>query len=280
MAFLKNIVKLYSPMIMSCAVIIFSFFIKYNSNSLTLFDINIGFITFQHISVTSNIFISKIIFVMLAILPLLSYLTYDFTTFFEEYVEMDVYYDRLGLTKSLSAFSSTELKALNIVSENYEESKNKYYKELDDKLIKEGIMQKGDLFFSVKNGVVHSKGSTSFIVKKTKRAIQSYVIKESEGQIMHELNKCHFNSIFGKINSSDDQITLSLSDIYLKHKAILKPHFRQTISVKNIFKGADGHRVLHGLTKINFFPYPKYSNTVYLYENDGLLIPIGYAVYH
>lgn len=250
-----------------------------------LFDLNIGFLSIKDISASSNLLLVRTFLFLFGIVPLTAYLTYDYSSFFEDHLEMDVYYDKGGLDKSLNVFTKKELQHLKILIHNYKRQQVEYYKELDKKLIKENLLNEGDSFFSVSNLVIHSVGCTSFIVEKTKNSFQDYTIKESKGFITHELEaalltKCYFTSTFHKINSPDDHLRPTLFEIFFKHQIVIKPQFHQTISVKNILKGVEGHHTLHGLTKISFFPYPRYYNTIYLYEDNGKFIPIGYAVYH
>ena len=115
--------------------------------------------------------------------------------------------------------------------------------------------------------------------------LQKYFIRESSGELTHSLEQpgkmnVTFKTIFDKVNSQNDYLNPSLHDIYVRQEIILKPIFKQIIAENVRSEGVIFHHTLYGLTKVTFFPFPEYGNTIYLFETDDkLLIPIGYAIY-
>lgn len=261
----------------------FVFLIKKSDKRPKEIVLNIfGFVHFP-VSIT-NVYVIKVLLMIFAFLFLSYYLFMDFSSFFPERLEMQVYFSPQKLKENLSLYSEAELKERNIIYNNFEKYQDEYYRNLDDRLKKlvNDTMLEG--FFTRNKTDIHSEGETTFIVEKIK-GIHNYYIKESNGQLNHILaeartEKFEFRSLFEKHKSDNDFINPSLWDIILRHEIIIMPSFKE--SIVEIYSSSNtkyDHR-LYGLTKIYTFPYPKFSNTIYLYEKPNIgLIPIGYAVY-
>ena len=280
---LWNIIKLYTPFIMSILIIWFVFLIKKSDKSPKEIVLNLfGFVHFP-VSITNN-YIIKVFLMIFAFLCLSYYLFMDFSSFFPQRLEMQVYYSPQKLKENLSIYSEDELTARHIIYNNFEKYQDEYYRNLDERL-KQIVVDTTLLGFFTRNKIdIHSEGETTFIVEKIK-GIHNYYIKESNGQLNHILaearsDKFEFRSLFEKDKSDYDFINPSLWDITLRHEIIIMPSFKE--SIVEIYSSSNtkfDHR-LYGLTKIYTFPYPKFSNTIYLYEKPNVgLIPIGYAVY-
>lgn len=271
------ILKLYGPIAVSLMLFFILFKIKDSSKTVTI-PLSIGFIGTQ-IDVKSKTL--KQLLTFLSIIAVFSsYLVYDYSTFFPEQLEMEVFFDKEGIESSLKNYDKDELELLSVV-EDYEKYKDIYYHDLDDAVNK---MISIDSFYSFSNGVLHGYGSTVFKVKKIE-GIQNYYIVKSEGSIKHVLERPNemeisFVSYFEKIKSRNDYLKPTLADIYLKQEIIIKPMFKQIIAENKKSSGTTFNHILYGVTKIHFFPFPYFENTIYLFKyKDVGLIPIAYSIY-
>jgi len=224
--------------------------------------------------------IQKIILIALSIASLTAYLFYDFSKYFPQKLKMEVYFDNDGIVKCLSLFSTKELDKLNILYSDYEKHQLEYYELINKEARKLLKME----FFTINNKDIHSEGETSIIVDKV-AGIHNYHIKESKGELKQIVEKPkseikYFYTFFEKHHTAADKLTPSFNDIFIKNRVILKPRFKQIITVNIKSYGKKFDHVLGGYTIIKLFPYPRFSNTLYLLEVDSVgLIPIGYAVY-
>ncbi len=274
------LLKLYIPLFISLVLFVSIFFLKINPNDST--KISLSFFGFLNYNIPiSNINLIRFLLLVSTVFLLSTYLFYDYSDFFPKRLTMEVFFDKEGIRQNiLNYFNDEDLKKLNI-PQNYEQYQEIYYSDLDSEL-KKIITSKH--FFTVRNGIIHSEGSTTFFVEKI-HGIQKYFIKESKGELTHVLeqpgkNKVIFRSFFEKINSSNDYISPSIIDIFIRHEIILKPMFKQIIAEEFRSDGTIFHHTLLGITKVKMFPYPEYGNTIYFFKtNNNLLIPIGYAVY-
>lgn len=245
-------------------------------------DIKMGFGLFGFsINIPISLFfIKKIAALVLSVFSLLSYLFFDFTQLFPTRLSMEVFFDIEGINKCLSLYSVKELNELKIITNDIE----KYQKEYYDTINIEAQKILRIPFFNLNRKDIHSEGETSFIVEKVK-GIQNYHIKESKGELKHfiereKTSKIEFYTFFEKMSCANDTLTPSFKDIVVKNRIILKPRFKQIITQKVKEKGKIFNHVLCGYTVLSFFPFPKYSRTIYLLEQINVgLIPIGYAVY-
>lgn len=273
-------VKLYGPLLLFLILMIIVFTVK-KSDKMTYINLNLLGLAQYRISI-SNVILSRVMILLTALISLSAYLYCDYSKFFpNDKLKMEVFFEKKGIQESLKAFTKQELNELNIVSENYEKYQSVYYNDLDKELRK---ILHTQCFFTLKDGIIYSEGETSFVIEKI-AGLQNYYIRESKGELNHVLERPNdkqisFKSFFEKVNSSNDYLTPSLIDIYIKHAVILKPRFKQIIAEYYRSDGVIFHHTLYGITKIKLFPFPMYSNTIYLYENKTVgLIPIGYAVY-
>lgn len=272
------IIKLYGPLIVFALLIITSIFLKKSASesSVTLNLLGLA----QYKVPISNIAVLRMLIIISAFAILSLYIFYDYTKFFPKSFNMEVFFDEEGIKICLGDFTDKELRNMNIV-DNYEEYQDIYYNDLDKELKK---LLSLELFFTLKRGLIHSEGETTFIVEKID-GIQNYHISKSEGRLTHylerpELKDIFFKSYFEKVNSKNDYLTPSLLDIYIKREVIVKPMFKQIIAENYKSNGVIFHHVLYGLTKIHFMPYPHYGNTIYLFKLENIgLIPIAYAIY-
>jgi hypothetical protein len=231
------------------------------------------------IPVTSKL-VGRALFLTCSLAFLLYYPSLDFGEFFQQYLEMEVFYDQPGINESLAVFTPQELKSLGYDGKNAALS-SIYYTDLDKKL--KEIMRL-DQFFLLKDGIVHSKGATSFKVTKVS-GINNYYISESKGEVVHVLERPQlppvaFKSFFEKLPSPYDYIRPSLRNMLIDQSIVLRPRFKQLLAEQNKAEGTLFDHILVGATKVFILPLPRFSNTVYFSELPGVgLVPIGYAVY-
>lgn len=204
----------------------------------------------------------------------------DYSKFFPTFYGMNTYFDNAGIEKSLDEFTENEIEELNI-AENWKQKKSDYLNSLSQEISEKlGIKN----FFNNGTENIHSKGSTSFVVKKVK-GWQTYHIQTASGQLTHTLEIpntpiTQFTSKFELLNRSNNFIKADLVDIYINWTKILKPYFKQLASISNNEAETLYHHNLVACIKVRFFPVASIGNTIYLVKGENnSWIPIGYAVY-
>lgn len=269
-----DILKLYAPFISSVALIIWALKTSFGSTPIvTISRFGFDFVLTRNLA-------GKIAIIVGVISLLSTYIYLDYSKFFPSHFEMEVFYDEQGIERSLSVFTSEELQALGCLKFN-KYGAEKYYRSLDERL---GLLLHYKGFFSVRDGIVHSKGETSFKVQQTD-GVHNYYISDVNGELAHTLEMAgkpsvNFLSFFEKLPSPNDYVRPPLLELFLKQEVIIAPKFKQILAEKNRSDGVIFDHVLVGVTKIYLVPYPRYSNTVYFVETKNYgVIPIGYAVY-
>ena len=82
------------------------------------------------------------------------------------------------------------------------------------------------------------------------------------------------------IGARPNHIRISLLKLLKSPVVVLMPEFKQIFSVEAGGEDAPFHHTLIGLTKVYLFPFPSFSDTVYLWKlSDGSIIPVGYGIY-
>ncbi len=266
--------KVYAPIIP--AILLIAVALRYKFKENELFPIEIYRFKFY---VTEKL-AGRAICLLAALSIIPYYVTLDFTQFFPDRLDVEVFYDHQGLQSSMNVFTGEELTRLGYRTGN-EHLAKEYDKDLDLK-IKD--LLKLDGFFSVSDGVVHSSGETTFEVARTK-GIHNYHIEASKGELAHSLERPNhktlkIKSFFEKLPSVHDYLRPTFRDILVKKEIVMAPRFRQIVAEQNLSDGVIFDHVLIGATKVYLFPYPSFSNTVYLFDSaTGGSVPIGYAVY-
>lgn len=205
----------------------------------------------------------------------------DYSNLYPSHYDMDVYFDDEGLERTLQDFSDDEIKSLQI-NKDWKGGKKIYLKKLTNDI--SAILGIQD-FFNRGSDSVHSTGNTTFIVAKIE-GWQNYHIREAVGQLTHILElpneeRKQFHSRFELINTRDNYIHATFSDIYYRYTKVLKPRFKQIAILSAAGDKIIYHHYLVAVIKIWFFPVCQIGNTVYLVKSgDGnTYVPIGYAVY-
>ena len=273
----SKILKLYSPLFVFIILFISFFFIN---KSDTDFDLPFGLSKMFSLSfsIKSNL-LFKVVYLAICLLSLSPYLFFDYSKFFPRHFSMEVFYDKEGIDTVLKLFNKYEMQQANIVDVGYELERERYYLSLDKEL-KRILNFKA---FSIKDGIFHSTGDTSFIVEKI-NGFQKYRITESKGKLTHTLERPNskadiFLTFFEKLSSKNDYMNASFRDIFINRNIVIKPLFKEIIAEQFNSTSVEFNHILHGVTKIYTFPIPNYSNTLYCIEIDEKLYPIGYAIY-
>ena len=131
---------------------------------------------------------------------------------------------------------------------------------------------------------MHSSGRTTFVVEKT-GGFQNYHIVESRGDLTHvmevpNLPRVEFFTLFEKLNSKDDYLRPSFSDVFINRTYVLRPLFKQMLAQDRTSQGVLFRFTVVGATKLYLIPWPKFSNTVYFADfGTAGLVPIAYTIY-
>lgn len=192
---------------------------------------------------------------------------------------MEVYWDEDGIKEALRKYSDKELKQIGVMDNN-KDSAEIYYEDID-KSIKD--MHGYEKFFTAEDGTICSHGESYFKVEK-KSGFHKYYIAKVKGELTHTLDRpgtlsISCKSIFEKIASSHDHLSLSFSDIFIKRGIILQSRFQQSL-VENYHSknGVIFDHTLVGVVKVNFFPVPSFENVMYFFDlPNGKLVPTAYA---
>ena len=272
-----KIVKLYTPVLIAISLILSTFFVENNNVQK---EITLHFLgTIEYSIFLKNYIVTKSLLFLAALISLGCYLFFDFSALFPDRLKMKIFYDSFGIDNNLKNFSKKELDSIGI-AKDYANLQSVYYEDIDTEIKK---ILNTPAFFTVLDGHIHSKGETVFTVKREKR-IQKYIITEAKGQLEHILERPNsseykFITFFEKIPSSNDYLRPNFKDIYIKQKFILKPLFKQILAENYNSNRVYFHHILCGVTKVKFFPYPSFSNTVYFFKVNESFVPIGYAIY-
>lgn len=223
----------------------------------------------------------RIILVLGVFAFLSSYLFYDYSTFFPQDYQMEVFFDERGIAQSLGTLSSDEHQSLAIPADfkNYQQQ---YFQQIDSE-IRHIFGNRAD-FFNLRDGYVHSVGDAHVVPEKID-GWQNYYVKRADGELTHILeipNKSpqQFYTRFEKLPSEDDYIRASLTDLFVRHHIVLRTQYKHILVQNNLSQEFVFKLTVVGVTKPTVFPWPRVSNTIYLadFRNVGL-VPVAYAVY-
>src|SRR5580700_11271342 len=272
-------VELYSPLMLAI-VCVFVFCRTVRGQKRTIFNFKPFGSFVEYKFEVSNIFLIRGSLVVALVGCFASYLLYDYESFFPQDYKMEVFFDERGLSQSLSMFSANELKDLSIPAER-SKYRELYVQQLDAEVQKAF----GDpAFFGGKAGYVYSTGHAQFAAEKT-GGWQNYHVVASEGQLTHFYdapNQPHkeFYTKFEKLPSADDYLSVTMSDLYVRHSIVLRTQYKQFLVQNKMSEALLFKLTLVGITKVTIFPWPHVSDTVYLARFENVrLVPVAYAVY-
>lgn len=202
----------------------------------------------------------------------------DYSAFFPSNYKMSVFFDEIHLEELVGSLRERYQNSIS-VSADWKKRRAQYFESLDaDAFRLFGL--KG--FFQRPERSLHSAGVMNFRTEKVK-GFQRYKIMEAVGYLSHtreEPNKQKKVLItkFELVEDRNAYIEPSLIDVYLGRKIIVRPRFNQIITSRES-GGSRIHHVVTAITETGIFPFPWVSDTVYLLEDVGGYVPIGYAVY-
>lgn len=272
-----EIVKLYYPLLFIVIMLLVAFRIRKREGLKINIPVSLGSILKFPIEI-DNIIVFRLLLCFSIFPTLITYSLYDYSKFFPKHLTMQVFYDKEGIMKNLKDYSKKELSEMN-VDVDFATRDTFYFRSLDNEIRNSTSI---NCFFSNNCGDIHSDGETSFIVNKI-GVFQRYQVTESSGFLLHEINNPDsipktIKSYFNKMVSPYDYIQISIFDLF-KGYITIRPEFMQIIAEKNKSDGARYNHRLCGLTRVKVFPYPEFSNTIYLLKYNDRFIPVGYAIY-
>lgn len=273
-------VDLAYPFLLGLLVIIIIIFLKKGKNDL----INIHFTVFGFATFERKLRKLSIIRLVLGAVALFFFFLptlRDYARFFPAHMQMEIFFDDKGTDDALAQFKPDELEGLNI-SPTWHEEKSEYIASLNKVL--EDINH--PFRFDAAKGAVRSKGENYLSSRKVEAwGWQRYHIEAGRGSLEHtyEIPGQGIQSIsstFELLETDDNYIDLTLSDIYFGWTKVIKPVYKQkfTLSPKEVIYS---HNLI-ALTKVRFFPYLDISKSVYLakQKTGDKYIPVGYAIYY
>ncbi len=123
------LIKLYAPVILALLLVILS--VKLKTGDSVLFKLKFPFLEAEF--PIKNTLFYRIILLTFSFICLSSYLYLDFTQYFDDHYEMEVFYDKDGLRRSLDAFTIDELHDIGYDERN-DSLSEVYYEDLNKKL--------------------------------------------------------------------------------------------------------------------------------------------------
>lgn len=279
------LLKIYLPILLLILIPIIIFRTKRITNNIINIDVlNIIQIPFP-LSINFPIKGIHIKWALLSVFVLsvcFYYINLDFSKFFPQRIEMTVHFnEKNGIERLLMELGIDEINGMKIVNDPIET--NNFFSEADMRI--EKYLDYKDYFTTavlLHENIIETQGNTLFIVEKV-GGIQNYKISSSEGVLIHtkkvkDKNDEKLTTKFQKVISQNDKISINnLSDIL--DKIIISPKFSQSL----VINGRNEERLeqyLYGVTIIKSFPYPTFTSTLFLFQNKGKLVPIGYAEYY
>lgn len=211
----------------------------------------------------------------------------DFSKFFPEKIQMDVFFDIDGLQQALVSFREDELSLVHIDPE----WRNRI--EIYDNLVRITLIELSNtvspeqhiLDFSLFNrDTLHAHGSATFRVERI--GLLSYRMLESQGYLDHTVDAPHsttirFKTEFSLRSTRHDHLRPKIKDLF--YGLVLRPEFKQILRIGTEAMEAKifDHTVI-GLTRIKIFPFPSFSSTIYLWNQEGTqtTVPVAYVIYY
>lgn len=270
--------RLHLPLIIFLLLILCLFLIEADGKATT---ISLNLLVFEVDLPVKNMVVARAVVIVGAFASLASYPLLDFTQFFKPILEMEVHFDPEGIRQRVNLFSDSELARLNVVRD-YEPFQVRYYDVLDWDL-NVNIKEAGAVF-RAEGETIYAKGWTIFYVTKIGH-FHKYRIARAQGHLditVQRLGKqdLKFKSIFEQLASANDFIRPSLFRLFAERKMIISPKFRQTLVDFEKSTYTEFHHTLIAVTVIYAFPIPSYSDTLYLFDLEGVgRVPIGYCIY-
>lgn len=251
-SFLLTLVSLYLPLLLGISAFVFALKVNIHSKSTVLTVQPFGF--FGMSFPISNRRLTRLLLSLFGFGCFSLYAFYDYSTFFPQHLQMDVFFDEAGLANVMAeTLDSRDIRTLGI-PQDYPKFRGHYFNVLDSEV--KNVLRAQ--FFSLTPGAVHSSGETSFIVKKLD-VWQRYHIEESKGELVHTLEAAHtptrqFYTLFEKLPSPDDYIQASIRDLFVRRSVMIRPRFKQLLAENRTSQGVTFNVAVVGVTKLTMFP--------------------------
>jgi hypothetical protein len=278
---LLSVGKLYTPFLVAIAAILAAILINNTGIPPRLKVVPFHVDLVQLDIPISNIVLLRIGLICVAFIALARMAFIDYSKLYPHTLVMEVFFDPEGVERTLARLSQGERERLGI-PENYKNFQKIYYEGLDrelEKVLGERVV------FEEGYRDIHSEGDAKFVVEKVD-GFQRYHLKESGGQLSHTLERpgqppLEFMTFFEKRNSAYDYFQPeSIGSLLLGRGILIRPMFNQILAENMRTRGKVCHHTIIGATKVYLYPFPCYSNTLYLAEiAQAGIIPIAYAVY-
>jgi len=279
--FLDIIMRLYGPLLLSVFIFSLIFFINYEERT---FRINVPVLSvFElHFPVKSK-YLIRLMVAFVSLFPLLSYLLIDYSKLFSDEYDLEIFFDKQGIQTALSVYSDDDKISLRIC-ENFDRESEAYYEMMDADL--ERLLPYYDIdgFYTNKGGSVTCKGVLRFRIKKMTFFAQNYFFDRGDGKIDQVLERDQqkpfkFTSFFELVDNKNKYIYIDLVNLLNEWSFNIFPVYRQILAEHYNSDYINAHHRLVCLTKVYIFPYPHFSDTVFLYDNGRCLIPISYGIH-
>lgn len=272
------LLNLYAPLLVAFVAAVLMFRVRENESRKGTLTVRIPLLLSEFsFDVPVSVRLWRAIFGLVAACAICLPSVRDYSQFFPSKLRMNVCFDQHGIERALAQFSNDEIAELRL-SPEWEIGRIKYYTELDAYLEANGFSR----FRFDKGELLTSTGWTTFVVEKEDFGLQRYTIVASEGELRHEAftpgeDSSVLTSKFKLLDSPDNVISIEILDVYRMSPQVLRPRFRQMFVTEN---GDLYNHSIVAVTKISFFPYPTFGNSVYLVETESGFVPVGYATYH
>ena len=284
MSIFNVILKLYLPI----AVLIILLIIVLNSkkDGSGKFNLSLFGLYSTELPIKHSLLFKIISIVLFGFLTLVHYLLIDFTQFYPTKLKMTVHFDKKGIIGLYNNLGVKEVDGLPI--DITDDTTRKRYIQKGDKTVFEKYKIK-DFFtkaFIDSTATISTEGNTTFIVKK-KDGLQNYFIEEASGELTHSLYEPKqsvkkVKTSFTKMVSANDKIEFNYIATTLGKRIIISPLFTENLLVSDKQGNQENVQLdhfLYGVTALRVSPFPRFSNTLYLYRAKNKLIPICYAIY-
>lgn len=270
-----EIFQLTFPLLFALIIIVIAIFSKF-SELTKEFTINLPYIGIP-IKLKKKTYLR-----ILLILIFFSFITYQFTRdysgFFKSRLNFEVFYDKEGIEKSILDIKRITKKIK--FATNWFELRNNYFNKLDSMLIFYKTEHKK--FFSYNNvdKYLVSFGEAHHELKYI-GFWQRYKITQISGITTHKLHfpnsePIKFTTKYELLDKPENLVQPTLKEFF-SFEMVVKPTIAQKLIIhidKSIYETE-----LIGITHLVFFPYNSLEKTVFAFNSEYGLVPIGYAYY-
>lgn len=232
-----------------------------------------------------KVWLLRALLITASLLSLTKALTVDFSKYFPTSLNMDVYFDEKGIERNLRIFSAEEQSEVSIAT-NWKQHVSVYDETVVasiGQLWRQRRLRDMPDITDFSRDLVHARGSTTFVVKRV--GLFCYRIEESSGRLDYDWDipkkpRRTFCSLFTLRETASNHLRPKIKQLFQERCLVLAPEFKQIFSTEIGAQNAPFDHTVIGFTKVFLFPFPRFSNTLYLWKlSNGMTVPIAYAVY-